>query len=105
MTELVDTGARSRLRGLWRELFYIDLRSLALFRICMGLVIVADLVSRSRHLVAHYTELGVAPREVLAGQYGLPCSFSLHYWLSGSPVAVALLFVVSGVAAIEHECE
>ena len=63
-------------------------------------MIVADLVSRSRHLVAHYTELGVAPREVLAGQYGLPCSFSLHYWLSGSPVAVALLFVVSGVAAI-----
>jgi hypothetical protein len=66
----------------------------------MGLVIIVDLVSRSRHLVAHYTELGVAPREVLAGQYGLACSFSLHYWLSGSPVAVALLFVVSGVAAI-----
>jgi len=35
MSELVDTGARSKLRELWRELFYIDLRSLALFRICM----------------------------------------------------------------------
>ncbi len=66
----------------------------------MGLVIVADLVSRSRHLVAHYTELGVAPREVLAGQYGLPCYFSVHYWSSGSTTAVAMLFVLSGLAAI-----
>ncbi len=63
-------------------------------------MILADLASRSRHLVAHYTELGFAPREVLTGQYGLTCFFSLHYWLSDSPVAVVSLFIFNGVAAL-----
>ena len=98
--KLTHTRESSWLARTCRQLFYVDLRSLAALRICLGLVILADLASRSRHLVAHYTDLGVAPREVLAGQYGLPCFFSVHYWLSGSPVAVALLFIVNGVAAL-----
>ncbi len=95
-----DAGWRTRLARLARELFYVDLRSLALLRICLGLLIVADLVTRARHFTAHYTDLGVAPREVLFEHFGRSCHYSLHWWLSGIPLAEACLFVAAGLCAI-----
>ena len=59
----------------------------SLLRICLGLLILADLVPRARHFTAHYTDLGVAPRDVVFEQFGNSCYYSLHWWLSGSPVA------------------
>ncbi len=94
------TPWKIRLVSLARELFYVDLRSLALLRICLGLLILADLVTRARHFTAHYTDLGVAPRDVLFEQFGNSCHYSLHWWLSGSPVAEACLFVTAGLCAI-----
>src|SRR5687767_4415359 len=44
-----------RTRGRRRVLFAIDLRSLALFRIGLGLLITFDLANRARFLVEHYT--------------------------------------------------
>ena len=39
-----------------------DLRSLAAFRIGLGLLIIADLAMRSTFIFQHYTDQGVLPR-------------------------------------------
>jgi hypothetical protein len=41
--------------------FSMDLRGLALLRIGLGLVVLADLAQRSVMLTAHYTDQGVLP--------------------------------------------
>ncbi|MGB5768488.1 MAG: hypothetical protein WBM32_01250 [Crocosphaera sp.] len=43
----------------------LDLRSLAIFRIGLALVVMADLFSRFRGVNAHYTDVGLLPREAL----------------------------------------
>ena len=39
-------------------MFGMDLRSLALFRVMLSIVMIGDLWDRSRDLHAHYTDLG-----------------------------------------------
>src|ERR687889_497980 len=76
-------------------LFGIDLRTLALYRVCLALIIITDLVARARDLTAHYSDAGVLPRAALLGDIG-QWSPSLHL-ISGSPRVQALLFVLAGV--------
>ena len=62
----------------WDQLFGIDLRSLAVLRIGLALLVLTDLFDRLPDLEAHYTDQGVLPR------FGLPTGlFGLHS-LSGS---------------------
>lgn len=75
----------------------IDLRGLAVFRIALGIAILVDLISRSRNLVAFYTDSGVLPRRALASDYSE--IYSIHT-LSGDAWFQALLFVVAGVFAV-----
>lgn len=76
-----------------------DLRSLALFRVVLALVIISDLVVRSTDLVAHYTDHGVLPREFFF-------KYNLWYWkvsfhlLTGSAFGQALLFGIAGFFAL-----
>lgn len=80
-----------------RSVFSCDLRTLALFRVCLGFLIIADLWSRSRELVAHYSDQGVLPRSALTLIEGyLPTSL---YMISGSAVFVGLLFLLAAIAA------
>src|SRR6185312_201958 len=44
--------------GRWHEVFALDVRSLALFRIGLGLLLLADLGQRVLDLNAHYTDAG-----------------------------------------------
>ncbi|MXR52770.1 HTTM domain-containing protein [Halovenus sp. WSH3] len=75
----------------------IDLRGLAVFRMAVGFVVVADLLARSRDLVAFYTDSGVLLRRALASDYsGI---YSIHT-LSGDAWFQALLFVVAGMFAL-----
>ncbi len=60
-------------------LFAIDIRSLALMRICLGLLLLTDLISRSRTLVAHYTDQGILPRKVLLSDFSQSASWSINY--------------------------
>jgi hypothetical protein len=48
------------------EIFGFDLRSLALFRIALALVVLVDLSVRFSQVTAHYSELGVLPLESLS---------------------------------------
>jgi predicted DCC family thiol-disulfide oxidoreductase YuxK len=80
------------------NVFGVDLRSLAAVRIGCALLILFDLVQRSRDLVAHYSDFGVAPRALAMehsnGRWGL----SLHY-VSGVWQVQALLFILAAAAA------
>ena len=58
--------------GVWRgkleALFGVDVRSLALFRCAVGIILLVDLVERSRWLRENYTDLGILPRSLLAAR-------------------------------------
>ncbi|MBV9146523.1 MAG: HTTM domain-containing protein [Acidobacteria bacterium] len=79
-----------------RSAYSLDLRSLALFRIGLALVLLGDLLVRSFDLTAFYTDWGVLPRAALLDKFAPADRFSIHL-MSGQPFFQWLLF---GVAAI-----
>ena len=79
--------------------FSVDLRSLAMFRIVLGLVIIYDLFDRSKHFIAHYTDQGILTKSVIIDNFTMPSSFSIHL-LSGDPRFQAFLFIFSGIIAL-----
>jgi hypothetical protein len=83
------------LRGKLAELFGLDLRSLAVFRIGLGLLLLADLVGRAADLDAHYTDEGVLPRSAITA----PRYVSLHM-LGGSADFQGALFLLAGLFAL-----
>ena len=86
----VAAGARERVR--------IDTRSPAGFRIALGLLIVADILLRSRNLTRFYTEQGVVPME-LAVAAEPAAAYSLYAFVT-SPTGVAGLFVLTALVGI-----
>lgn len=78
-------------------IFGIDLRTLALFRLFLSTTIILDLISRSRDLIAHYTDFGVMPRSALMDQLS-DSSFSFHI-INGSATFQAVLFIIAGLIA------
>lgn len=83
-----------------RQIFCIDLRSLAAFRITIAIILLWDLWARSRDLEAHYTDAGVLPRNVLVEFFlSRRPYFSVHTF-DGSAQFEALLFGVAALFAI-----
>ena len=77
----------------------IDTRTLAVFRVFAGLLVVADLVLRSRNFSYFYTDDGVVPRSlVLELSSGTPLSI---YHLTTDPTLIAGLFVLQGLVAVQ----
>jgi hypothetical protein len=93
----VNAIQQVRFREKFVELFGVDLRSLAALRVAMAILIIADLIRRSRDLVAHYTDFGVLPRTALIEDYSR-WRISLHL-ANGTWEFQALLFVIAGVLA------
>src|SRR5689334_12189724 len=93
------------LRGKLTELFGIDLRALATFRIAMGTLLLVNLYARFQDLTAHYTDDGILPRDVRlkifewGGQDGGRSIWSLHL-LNGSAWSQAILFAAAAVFAV-----
>lgn len=54
-----------RMLATIKGLFSIDARSLGLFRISLGVIILSDLAIRAIDLKAHYTDEGILPRDFL----------------------------------------
>ncbi|WP_132058622.1 HTTM domain-containing protein [Halorussus amylolyticus] len=73
--------------------FEVDYRALAAFRIAVGGLVVADLLLRSRDLVAFYTDAGVLPRRALFADYSGAYSF---HALSGEAWVQVVLFALAG---------
>lgn len=80
------------------QLFGLDLRSLALFRIGLALVVLADLIIRAGDLTAHYTDAGVMPRSLLATILK-PWYWSVHA-LGGQTWFQVILFLLAGFVAL-----
>jgi hypothetical protein len=86
------------LRARAREIFAIDLRSLAALRVTVALVLLVDLALRARHLSALYTDAGILPREAMAGDFPDALLPVLHA-LGGSAVFEAALFAFAALCA------
>lgn len=81
-----------------KKIFSLDLRSLALLRVSVGIVLITDLAFRARNMIAHYTDAGVAPRAFMITYYQEKFLFSLHFW-SGLWEFQAILFLAAALAA------
>jgi hypothetical protein len=99
----VTTMSTTRLHPAWEkvtELFGVDVRSLAAFRIGVALVLLTDLWFRGREITAYFTDAGVLPRSVLIALYadsdpfGFRHAWSLHM-LSGTYWSQLVLFVIA----------
>lgn len=77
----------------------VDTRALAAVRVALGTLLLGDLLFRSRHLVAFYTDSGVLPRSLWRTAFAGYPLLSLH-GLAGSAAVQALLFGLAGVAAL-----
>jgi hypothetical protein len=86
----------------WRarvaELVGIDLRSLAVLRVGLGVLILCDLATRAADLGAHYTDGGVLPRA--SALVWLPVEAHLSvYMLNGQAWFQAVLFGIAALVA------
>jgi hypothetical protein len=94
---MATTGFRFRLTPL-REIIGIDLRTLALLRVLLGVYVLIDLFMRARDLGAHYTDAGVLPRG-LQIDFLHAAAWSLHL-ANGAAWFQALLFALAGFVAL-----
>jgi hypothetical protein len=83
-----------------RNLFAVDLRSLALLRIGLGVSVLADVITRAFDLVGLYTDRGVLPRDLLHAMDGRGVYLSAHYWASAHPGWQGALFAFTAGCAI-----
>lgn len=86
------------MRKKLEELFAIDLRSLALFRISIALLLLAYLPVFATDLVLLYTDQGVLPRALLLETYPYP-RINLHL-INGSALFAAFLFLIQMILAV-----
>lgn len=96
---MADTVPRSGPRAEFLEKRYgLDLRSLALVRIGLAFVILADLLTRMGDIVAHYTDAGVLPRQAAAEI--LPDGYWSFHLMGGQAWTQALIFLVAVTLAL-----
>ena len=81
------------------QLLGLDLRSLGVFRISIGFMILVDLAVRAGSLTAHYSDAGIVTREALKAYGELPL-YLTFYGLSGSVWFQAVLFILTSIAAL-----
>lgn len=77
----------------------IDNRALAVFRILIGTLLLADLALRARNIRVFYTDTGVLPRTTLQTLHPGISQLSLHT-LSGTVEFQTVLFITAAIAAI-----
>lgn len=92
----MDEARQRRVAVKLRELFGIDVRSLAALRIGIALMILVDLCDRGRFIAAYYTDAGFMPREIVPQVDPLVLSYHM---LGGSFAWQALLFALAAGAA------
>ena len=86
-------------RAVLDNLFSIDLRALAAFRIGLALLILGDLIGRVQDAEAHYTDFGVMTREAVLLYDPDRWSLSSPYmWVDGVGPVVALMALAFGFA-------
>ncbi len=87
-----ETDSSGALRRYFSSICYLDLRSLAAFRIGIGLCMLWDLADRSRDLTIHYTEQGFHPISAVFLTFP-QALWSLH-WLNDCYYFQFFLFLI-----------
>src|SRR5262245_25258106 len=82
------------------ELFGVERRSLACFRIGLGLLLLWDLWGRAKTLREHYTGEGVFPRELAARMRPDSALFHAFLWSDRVDVQAALFGLFAVVALL-----
>lgn len=77
-----------------KETFSFDYRSMALFRVLLGLMVCLDVISRLPDLTDFYTDVGIIPRALFTGELAMPWSFSLHL-ANGSLGFIQVMFALN----------
>ncbi|WIV67457.1 HTTM domain-containing protein [Natrialbaceae archaeon AArc-T1-2] len=95
----LDSSSLSRARTYLERRVAIDTRTLAVFRVFVGLLVIADLLLRARNFPFYYTNDGVVPRW-LAMEQTADYAFSFYY-LTTDPYLIAGLFVLQGLIAVQ----
>ncbi|ELY93464.1 hypothetical protein C483_05853 [Natrialba hulunbeirensis JCM 10989] len=95
---VLAASATSTRRAALRERVRIDTRTLALFRVALALLILADLFLRARNFSHFYTEAGPVPQSLATA--ALSTDAPSVYFLTTDPTGTAALFVVHGVLAV-----
>jgi len=92
----------ANIRNYVTEVTTLDSRSLALFRILLGVVTIVDLLDRASVFEAMYSESGLIPLKVVRETYGQTpfgwSHFSIHM-LNGSQIYQAGLLCIAGICA------
>ena len=89
----------SRLFDVLARPFRLDFRSLAIFRIGLGLLLLADIFNRIWYVRAHYTDFGVMPREVVLETLWNSHWISLHM-ANGALWFQIVLFTIAALASL-----
>ncbi len=88
-----------RLRQYLVDSVRIDSRTLAVFRMILGALMVVDILLRSRNFWFMYAESGAVPQS-LAEQYTPETAVSVYYFTT-DPTVIALLFVLTALVGIQ----
>ncbi len=94
-TTRLGTAAQTA-RAFLRSRLAIDTRSLAVFRIMLGLLIIGDVLARSRNFHFYYTDDGVVTQELAEWWTGE--AFSFFYYTS-DPTIIGALFATHAFVA------
>ncbi len=94
----VEKLMKRGIKAKFEKLFGMDVRSLALVRVCFASLIIIDLINRGSSLKAYYTDYGVLPRHALFQYENILRLNSLHL-LSGTFAVQFILFLMAGLAA------
>jgi hypothetical protein len=89
---IASPGPWSRLAAVF---FGLDPRSLALFRVGLAVLLLADLAGRWPDLEAHYSDAGVLPRAITPAYVPFPIHF-----LGGSAAFEGVLFALAALLAV-----
>lgn len=73
--------------------FSLDLRTLALYRVLLGVIVMCDVLVRVPYLRDFYTDTGLIPRATFVSTMAQPWSFSLHL-ANGGVFYIALLMLM-----------
>jgi hypothetical protein len=81
------------------KLWTLDLRSLALLRIALALMVLIDLYVRQFDLALFYSDQGLLPRSAFPGNKALEAGINFHL-CCGDTTGQALLFLATAAAAV-----
>lgn len=82
-----------------QDWFGLDTRSLALARMGLGICVLLDMLIRLTDAEAHYTDIGLVPRNVFVSEFSFPWSFSLHM-ANGSTAFAVIMLVLEALFAL-----